>query len=73
MGEEENGETMRSKDTRMSVGRVALTQVHQDTGDPVINSLAFCPIPTAVLLTHYKVHRATCHTDYRRSFISTWW
>lgn len=38
---------------------VALTQVHQDTGDPVTNSLTFCLIPTAVSLIHYKVHRAT--------------
>lgn len=48
--------TKRSKDTRASgEPLVALMQVHQDTGDPVTNSPTFCPIPTAVLLTHYKL------------------
>jgi len=53
---EENEQMMRNKDTRMSVA-LALTQVHQDTGDPVTNSPTFCLIPTAVLLIYYKVHR----------------
>lgn len=60
-------ETTRRKDTRMNAlgeSPVVLTQVHQVTGDPVTNSPTFCPIPTAVLLTHYKAHRATCYANY---------
>lgn len=73
-------ERMRSKDTRMSVAKrsgeplslpVVLTQVHQDTGDLVTNSPAFCPIPTTVLLTHYKARRATRHAECHLNQLSS--